>query len=419
MKNIFIRSKSFCWILGGICILSILVSCKKYDSLGFTPGKGVPAISSVHTWNKTDTTTRYDTVITYDASGNITNTLKQKSNQLNPFDSVTTAGSLGNDYIIYGSNLGSAISVTFNGYSAYFNRALMTDQSIIVQVPSKTPYYGSQAKDSLVVTTLYGKVSYKFSILPPAPSPSGYSNYNFVTGSQITLTGVGFATVTSVALSGVSGGNANVTIISQNDSILVLQFPSTTITRGVLVFSYSALGTSKTAIATQELVDVDNAYQIFTDAAQNGWGSWSWDNAGASTKQVKSGTQSWNAQFTGGGYKPDGFRAGGGGATDGIPYSSSYTYLSFWIYGGSVDETPYIEWGNQGFGNGGGNQINKITVPANKWTYFKIPISTLLWNTSAANWAANSSQYLSTVAFLMTSNTVTEQIYFDDIILIK
>lgn len=419
MKNKFIRSESFCWILGGICILSILVSCKKYDSLGFTPGTGAPGISSVHTWNKTDTTTRYDTVITYDVSGNITRTLKQKSSQVNPFDSVTTAGSLGNDYIIYGTNLGSAISITFNGYSAYFNRGLMTDHSIIVQVPSKTPYYGSQANDSLVVTTLYGKVSYKFSILPPAPSPSGYSNYNFWAGSQITLTGVGFASVTSVALSGVSGGTANSTVISQNDSVLVLQFPSTTITRGVLVFSYTAAGTPKTATATQELVDVDNAYQIFTDNTQNGWGSWSWDNAGSSTKQVKSGTQSWNAQFTGGGYKIDGFRAGGGGATDGVPYSSGYTYLSFWVYGGSVNETAYIEWGNEGFGNGGANSINQIAVPANTWTYYKIPISTLLWNISATNWAANSSQYLNCVAFFMKSNSVTEQIYFDDIILIK
>ncbi|MDP4265084.1 MAG: cell shape determination protein CcmA [Bacteroidota bacterium] len=406
-KNLSI-SKNFYWI-SGIVIISVLVSCKKYDSLGFTPGKGAPAISSVHTWGKTDTTARYDTVITYDASGNIIKTLHQLPSQVNPFDSVTTAGKLGNFYIIYGSNLGSTSSITFNGYSAYFNRALITDNSIIVQVPSKTPYFGAQATDSLIITTLYGKAYYKFSILPPPPTVTGYSNYNFSTGSRITLTGVGFATVTSVTLSGTSSGTANVTIVNQNDSVLVVQFPATTIARGTLGFGYTAAGSPQTATATQELVDLDNAYQIFTDDFQNAWGDGSWQSpSGKSTNQAKSGTASFMGTFTANGWKIEGFS----NWWPSLPYDNSYKYFSFWVKGGTVNHTLNIETNTSALGYGQ-NDGNPIVVPANVWTYFKIPISSISF------WSSGST--LQQVGFFLKGQggDVDETYYFDDVILIK
>ncbi|MGH2566420.1 MAG: IPT/TIG domain-containing protein, partial [Ginsengibacter sp.] len=346
----------------------------------------------------------YDTIITYDASGNMVKTLKLRPTALPGFDSVTTAGSLGNYYIIYGTNLGSATKLTFNGYNAYFNRALLTDQSIVVQVPSKTPYIHPQANDSLVITTLNGKVSYKFSILPPPPTVSSFSDYNFSAGSQITLTGVGFASVTSVAVSG-AGGTGTTSIVSQNDSVLVLTFNAATLTRGILIFTYTAAGTTRTANDTQELVDIDNATQVFTDGYAPSWGSWSWGTAAPSTTIAKTGTTSFAALYGANSWWIDGFRAGGGNATDGFAYTPDYKYLSFWVHGGNADQTIFIEWGNQGFANGGGNMINQYPVPAGKWTYYKIPINNLFWNTSNSNWAANSSQNLNTVGFFMNSNT--------------
>lgn len=420
-NNKFFQSGNFCWLIILVGLVSA-VSCRKYNSLGFEPGTGAPTITSVHTWNKSDTAAQYDTIISYDAAGNEVTTVKLKPTRQNPFDSTTTAGSLGNYYIINGTNLGSTTSVTFNGYNAYFNRALITDNSILVQVPSKTPYYGPQANDSLVVTTLHGQARFKFSIIPPPPTASAYSNFNFSpstpSASEITLTGVGFASVTSVSLVGTTG-TGTTTIVSQNDSVLVLKFNASTVIRGNLMFTYNVGGTPNTVAGTQELVNLDNSYRIFTDDIAPGWGSWSWDNAAPSTAQVKTGTQSWNAQFSGNGWKIDGFRNGGGGATDGVQISEGYTYLSFWLYGGNAEQKIYIEWGNLGFGNGGANQINPIVVPPNKWTYFKIPISSLLWNTSTTNWASHSSEYLNTVAFFMNTNSATEQVYFDDVILIK
>ncbi len=150
--------------------------------MGFTPGSGAPTISSIHTLSKTDTTVRYDTVVTYDASGNPTTKLRQAPSQVNPFDSVTTAGNPGDYYVIYGTNLGSTETITFNGLSAYFNRALMTDQTIVVQIPTNVPTSGPQATDTLTIVTLHGTVNYKFTVIAPPPTITSLSDYNFWTG---------------------------------------------------------------------------------------------------------------------------------------------------------------------------------------------------------------------------------------------
>src|SRR5579863_541157 len=360
----FNRSFLAGWVLPGLAILAI-ASCKKYDYLGYTPGSGAPTITSVHTYYKTDTTTTYDTVTSYNAAGQPTITINQRGPQPYGFDSVTTAGALGNYYLIEGSNLGSATSITFNGYTAYFNQAYSTDNSILVQIPSLTPYYGPQANDTLKVVTTHGQVAYKFTILPPAPTASSYSDYDFTStgGFQMTLKGVGFATVTGITFDGTVAGGSPVTIVSQSDTVMVISFPSTPVTRGILTFGYNSGGTTDSAKGTQELVNVDAAYPVFTGGTvAPGWGSWSWDNAQVSTAYGMTASSSFNMQFSGGGWKIDGFREGGGTATDGIAYSPTYTYLVFWVYGGSAKETLYVEWGNEGFNNSGANEINALTV---------------------------------------------------------
>lgn len=414
------------WLLPGLAILAI-VSCKKYNSLGYTPGSGAPTITSVHTYYKTDSTPLSDTIVSY-SGGQPSFTVNQLGPRPVAFDSVTTEGSLGNYYLIEGSNLGSATSITFNGYTAYFNRAYSTDHSLLVQIPTQTPYFGAQVTDSLVITTTHGVASYKFTILSPAPTVNSYSDFDFTStgGYQMTLKGVGLGDVTSVKLQGTQSGSSDVTIVSQSgDSSMVLSFPSSTVTRGYLAFTYSSGTTSDSARGTQELVNIDNAYQIFANGAvAPGWGSWSYDNVKVSTTYAITASASYQMQFSGpNGYKVDGLRNGGGSAADGIPYSPNYTYLVFYVYGGSASETMYIEFGG---GPGGGfannkavNDINAVTVLPNQWNYFKIPISSLQWNSSTTNWAANSSQLLNTVGFFIWANTVTEQLYFDDIILVN
>ncbi len=191
MKKIISKSNTLCWI-AVILIVSAAISCRKYNYLGYTPGSGAPKITSVHTLTKADSVLKYDTVVTYNSSGDTTLKIDVTETFSSPFDSATSAGSLGNTYVIEGANLGSAVSITFNGQAAYFNRALTTDNALIVAIPGNTPYAGTQATDSLVVVTTHGTAYYKFSIIPPPPTASTYSDYNFWNGSQISLTGVGF-----------------------------------------------------------------------------------------------------------------------------------------------------------------------------------------------------------------------------------
>jgi len=374
MKNKLFTSKGFWRMIGVLAVVAtVSASCKKYNSLGFTPGTGTPAITSVHTLSKTDTTVRYDTILTYTASGAITKTIQAHAGQANAFDSVTAAGYLGNYYVIMGANLGSATRVSFNGVAAYLNRAWMTDNSIIVQIPSNAPATGPKATDSLVVVTLNGTAYYKFAIVPPPPTANSYSDYNFWQGSQISLAGVGFAGITSV---GLTGTTASVTVVSKTDTTLVLRFPSTTIKRGNLVFNYTSVGSTLSLTATQELVNLDNAYTIFAFGNnQNGWNNNSWESPSGPTTgptHAYGQTQSYVISFPNNGYKMEGW----GGSTSSVTYFSTFKYYTFWILGGVQKEVLTISsdqlatpW-QQPTGSG----IFTITVPAGVWTYFKIPI---------------------------------------------
>jgi hypothetical protein len=256
---------------------------------------------------------------------------------------------------------------------------------------------------------LYGKAAYKFAILAPPPTPSGYSNYDFYAGSQITLSVVGFAAVTGVTFGDVNGNTANVTIVNQNDSIMTLQFPSTSIIRGFLNFTYNSGGTSKTVTDKQEPIDIDNTYQIFTDDFQNGWSDGSWASPSSkSTNAAKSGNASFIASYPAGGWKIEGFS----NWWPSLPYDPSYTYLVFWVKGVTVTHTLNIETTTSSAGYGQ-NSINPITVPPNVWTYFKIPLNSIYF------WKPGTT--FQQVGFFLKglNGDVDETYHFDDVMLVK
>ncbi len=401
MKSVQIKSTAK---LAVVLIILGLVSCRKYNSMGFTAGTGAPTITSVHTYSKTLTTVDSITITSYDTTGKVTVTTQGGPTKIIAFDSLTTAGNLGQYYLISGTNLGSAVSVSFNGVSAYFNRALITDNSIIVAIPSNTPTFGTAANDTLTIVTLYGTVKYKFHIIPPPPTITSVSDYDFFSGSTITLTGVGFTGVTKVGLSGVTDV---ATITSQSETSLTLKMPTSTVNRANLVLTYGG----GTVTTTQEFVDVDNAYQIFVkNSLQNGWYDNSWTKASPdiSTAAFKTGTSSFVITYPAGGWQVEGFATGAGPV-----YNSAYTYLSFWIKGGTVDHTLNIE-SDQAVG-WGQNSVNPIVVPASVWTYFKIPLNTL----GLTGWKTGTQ--LTSIGFFLKgqSGDVNETYYMDDVVLVK
>jgi hypothetical protein len=401
MRKIILKSKNLTLILSVLMIISF-ASCRKDNSLGFTPGKGAPTITSVHTLSKTDTSKVPRVITTINSSGVVT--LDSVGYPVNPagFDSVTTSGNLQQYYVIYGTNLGTTTTISFNGVSAYFNRALISDHSLIVAIPITVPTSGSAATNKLMVTTLYGSVTYNFTVLPPPPTILAYSTNDFTAGSTITLTGQGFATVSSVKLK--TTGDA-ATIVSQNDTVLVIKMPQSAATESPLLLTYtSGTNTGANVTSTTLFNDLDNAYIVFTDNYGAGWYSNSWGPAAPSTAQAKTGTTSFAATYPKGNYWADGFGTNNPG---GLP-TAGYTYLSFWIKGGIETYTLYLTADTRSGGFGNSDSSTPITVPAGVWTYYKLPLAGLNLQGSQhfGFWIAGPADQ-------------TETFYFDDVCLLK
>lgn len=174
-------------------LLVIAISCKKNDN----GGTGTPTISRIRTLIKNDTVNGVVKRITLDSSITTTTTT------LVGFDSTVTAGGLGNQYAIIGTNLLTTESLTINGVAVYVNPALLTDHSIIFTIPSLTSTatqvpFGPDQSNKLIVTTNYGKVSYDFPVTQPAPVITDFSPKVANPGDIVTITGKVFNGVTAV-----------------------------------------------------------------------------------------------------------------------------------------------------------------------------------------------------------------------------
>jgi len=421
MKKI---NKSKNYLLLAFLLVIGLASCNKKDSyLGFTPGTGTPTISSVRTISKSVVDSSLTTsVTTYSSTGIATTVTNPNYNpQVTAFDSTTATGNLGNYYAIIGTNLGSTTKIVINGVSVYFNRALNSNTSVVFAIPSTIPYVQPQP-NTIVLTTLSGTVTYKFTVLPPAPTIMSVSDYDFTAGSKITLTGKGFASVSAIKLK--ATGDA-LTIDSQNDSTLVVTMPKSAAGESSLLFTYTA-GSNTNAQATSATIfnDLDNAYTVFAaNNFQNGWGDASWAHpSGVSTAASLSGTASIVASYPAGGWQIEGWA----NWWPGIAYSADYKYLSFWVKGGKATHTLVLV-GDQMVGgysqvqNANAYAAQLVTVPANVWTFVKIPLGPpSTTNVNLLNFWANGATSFQLGFFLQgMSGDVDETMYFDEVAFLK
>jgi hypothetical protein len=436
MNKIILKSKNLNWILSALIVFG-LASCKKENSTGYTPGTGAPTITAVHTLSKTLTDTTDQTITTYDTSGNITTKVNQLTGKVVGFDSLTTSGNKQDYYVIYGTNLGTTTKITFNGVEAYFNRALSSDKSLVVSIPTTVPTVGTTATNKLVVTTLHGSVTYSFTTLTPVPTIQTVSDYDFWAGSQVTLNGFGFATVKSV---GIVGSTATAAIVSQTDNALTIQFPATAIavnrTNLVITYVYNSAGNTKSVTTIQEFNDLDNAYVIFNKSNfQNTWFDNSWQHpSGVSNGAVheSGGSASIQAHYPAGNWAVEGW-AGWNSPTGGIVYDPAYKYLTFWVKGGAATHTLVLVGDKMvgGYGqvqNANAYTAQLITVPAGVWTYFKIPLTAPSTPFSKAstllNYWANGTTAQQLGFFLQgglnpSVADVDEDIYFDEVAFLK
>ncbi|MFI5159709.1 MAG: hypothetical protein ACHQHN_00460 [Sphingobacteriales bacterium] len=413
-------SKMYYWILPALVVFG-MASCKKENSMGYTPGTGAPTVASVKLVNEYVTGIQVQTTSSYSSSGVLSTKSDTNFNykQLKAVDSTTVTGNLGNMYKISGTNLGSATKLTLNGAIVYFNRSWGDDNSIIFTLPNTIPYVQPQT-NNMVITTLHGSVTYKFTTLPPPPTILQLTDFDFWANSLIGLKGKGFASVSDIKLKATGD---EVTIVSKDDSTLVLKMPaSSAATESALQFTYtSGSNTGAQTVSPTIFNNLDNAYVIYGNSSfQNSWGDNSWQGPSgsqSSNPHAYNGTASIIATYPANGWKIEGWA----NWYPSFSYDASYTYVSFWVKGGKTTETLALV-GDQMNPAGNGYSQNTtpsaaatVVVPPNVWTFFKIPLGTA---TGQLNYWANGN-VAKQLGFFLQGPAADETLYFDEVAFLK
>ncbi|HEY8897794.1 MAG TPA: IPT/TIG domain-containing protein [Niastella sp.] len=299
-----------------------------------------------------------------------------------------------------GTGLGDMRKIVFDKDSvpAPFYTTLNTETAVIFRVPDTI----SGGPQNIVLTNGAGR-----QLLVPFtglafPSVTAVSNYDFVAGTELTLTGNNLETVSKVVL---GTGTDQATIVSKSKKKLVIKMPATTIARAALNIT-NVTGTTTT---TQEFVNIDQAYKVFTDDYGAGFENGSWgDAAFVSTAEFKSGAKSIGKKYQKGNWHLIGLSNWGSG----VAQNADYKYLTVWIKGASRDYSLWVMSDKITGGYGSFLDANKINVPANVWTYFKLPLSTInLWATGTT---------FNQLGFrIQGPDAQDETFYFDDVLLVK
>lgn len=119
-------------------------------------------------------------------------------------DREVTFARLGQTLRLSGSGFGGTKKILVNGYDTYFNTALATDQSMILQLLSKTPV--STAPDSVRNKIQFvkdnGTYSYEFTIRAASPQISSISNTLPQAGETVVVRGANLQETSKVTLPG-------------------------------------------------------------------------------------------------------------------------------------------------------------------------------------------------------------------------
>jgi len=266
---------------------------------------------------------------------------------------------------LQGSNLSQMRSIVFDGNNAPagFNPNFNTDDAILFRVPD-TASGGAQ---NIILTNIDGSVlTVPFNVVA-FPNIKTSSNFDFQAGDEITFTGVNLEGVNEVKF---EANNEAIEIISKSNKSLVIKMPATTLTRSKLIIS-NASGSTLTA---DEYINIDQAFQIFTDDYQNGFADGSWGDAGVRTEAAfKTGTAAASKTYAKGNWHLINFVRWG----NPLEKDNDWKFLVVWVKGGSLDYDLYFGTDKSEGGHGSFNEGNKISVKANVWNYFKIPVEKL------------------------------------------
>ena len=303
---------------------------------------------------------------------------------------------------VTGSNIGGVETISFSNGNirAEFNPLFNTEGAVIFRVPTEAV----PGPQDIVFTNNLGKeFKVAFNVLG-LPAITEVSNYNFRASTQLTLTGKNLDDVSAIVLNGTSDA---VTIVSKTATSLVITMPATTLAKTKLAITNLA-GTS---ITDQEFVNLDNNFLMFTEdwgpgAYGSGVQSWSWgSNAYASSDFAKSGTKSLRVDYVDGGLSMFLGSDWGSPAKNFTDFHVPFpTYLSFWARAVGSSVTVVIQPdGGAGAFSGAGEQT--VTIPADTWTYFKIPAGFITGQFARLN--------------IKISGSTNKTVYYDDLLWVK
>ncbi|MDN5285309.1 MAG: hypothetical protein JWR38_1583 [Mucilaginibacter sp.] len=367
MRKMKIESIVIYWILSVLIVFGIS-SCKKNNDAG---GNGTPTITRVRTVYQNITDSNVVHRITLDSS------IVYSEASIAKFDSTITNGKIGTLYAIIGTNLATTSSVYFNGVSAYFNPAFLTNTSILVSIPSNVPYSNSSTPNVLTVTTQHGKVNFNFIIEQPTPIITKVDQLAGNPGDIITIAGTTFNGLQSVSFGTIPGK-----IITNTPTTISVQVPAGVTAAPILVTTAATkgggTGTGPSLSAGKSILsnnvtatNVANGIfgfstAIFEDQLENSWYDYGWSNTPVVDQTLfKRGTSSIKISYSGG---FDGFGLGVG---NGVPVSSTAA-LKMSLYGGKGTNGKLIQVTLNGTDN---NHAVQLTLVEGAWTDFIIPIA--------------------------------------------
>jgi len=299
-----------------------------------------------------------------------------------------TEGAGGAVVIIEGKDLASIKNITFeiDNVPVNFNPALNNSNAVIFRVP-ETAKPGVQ--NILLTNAADIQIKVPFKVLALAAVTSIWP-YDFEEGTTVTLTGSNLATTTRVLL---TASSSEATIVSAEDDRLVIIMPASIAEKTKLAITNEA--GSRTS--DFELYNVNKAVKLYTEEWPSEYfESWSWGGTySASNEQKVTGNVSIKAV-----YDADGaFRLHSKFGVDPVSIDDN-KILSFNIKGGAASTSLLIRV------NENAAYDKTITVPANKWINFRIPVE---------GWIAGLS--ISDIWFQNQGAATT--LYFDNILLVK
>ncbi|SFE01037.1 hypothetical protein SAMN05518672_104131 [Chitinophaga sp. CF118] len=93
--------------------------------------------------------------------------------------------------LITGQNLNGAVTVSFNGQSAYFNSTYNTNTHLIITIPGNAPTEATDpdVPNTIRIVTSHGETSYSFVVDIPPPAIAAISNENALPGDSLIIYG--------------------------------------------------------------------------------------------------------------------------------------------------------------------------------------------------------------------------------------